>query len=201
MIGAARQEHPPLSQVVASIAQSPEPQTISSKAPVSTSAAQLSTAHVRTPQQSTEPAAVSPDAGQDPLSKRRRIVGTGLISSETPALPSVSFKQGLVTPQGAENCLTGCIFVFTEELPTLSRSRVTQLSKQHGGQVTLNSDKTTTHAVLGHGVSRNKLTILDRLKTIPYCYHTGKVWAHQIIFLGEANDRLFEASKILVYCW
>lgn len=34
-----------------------------------------------------------------------------------------------------------------------------------------------------------------------YNYHAGSHWAHQISFLGEANDRLFEASEVLVYGW
>lgn len=29
-----------------------------------------------------------------------------------------------------------------------------------------------------------------------YNYHSGIDWAHQISFLGEANDRLFEASRM-----
>lgn len=99
--------------------------------------------------------------------KRRRIVDVEPVSKGTSALQPTSLNKGLLIPQGAEKCLNGCNFVFTGELPNLSRLRAKQLVEQLGGHVTLVPDKFTTHAVLGCGVSRIKITTLDRLKVNP----------------------------------
>lgn len=69
--------------------------------------------------------------------------------------------------RGAENCLSGCIFVFSGELPNLSRPDAQRLIERHGGQVVLVPNEHTTHSVLGHGVTKNKLTILDRFQIVP----------------------------------
>ncbi|KAH0017048.1 hypothetical protein KCU78_g7648, partial [Aureobasidium melanogenum] len=98
--------------------------------------------------------------------KRRRIVDVEPVSKGTSALQPTSLNKGLLIPQGAEKCLNGCNFVFTGELPNLSRLRAKQLVEQLGGHVTLVPDKFTTHAVLGCGVSRIKITTLDRLKPV-----------------------------------
>jgi hypothetical protein len=49
----------------------------------------------------------------------------------------------------------------------LSRPQAQRLIESYGGQVVLVPDKSTTHSVLGHGVTKNKLTILDRLQIVP----------------------------------
>jgi hypothetical protein len=49
----------------------------------------------------------------------------------------------------------------------LTRPQAQRLIESHGGQVVLIPDKSTTHSVIGHGVTKNKLTILDRLQIAP----------------------------------
>jgi hypothetical protein len=70
-------------------------------------------------------------------------------------------------PRGAENCLSGCIFVFSGELPNMSRPQGTTLIESHGGQVVLIPNESTTHSVLGFGVTKNKLAILGRFHIVP----------------------------------
>jgi hypothetical protein len=125
------------------------------------------TSQHRIVQPQTSPSVLSNNAGQEHPSKRRRVTGTGAIASETPNLPPAPIDRDFVMPRGAENCLSGCIFVFSGELPNMSRPQATTLIESHGGQVVLIPNESTTHSVLGFGVTKNKLTILDRFQIVP----------------------------------
>jgi hypothetical protein len=162
--GAAHQQLPSLTQVTAP---DPNPQGAASQAQGSRLTVHPTTRQQRIVQQPTSPSVISNNAGLDPPSKRRRVTGTGAGPSETPTLPPTPSNRGLVVPRGAEKCLHGCIFVFTGELPNLTRPQAQRLIESHGGQVVLIPDKSTTHSVIGHGVTKNKLTILDRLQIAP----------------------------------
>jgi hypothetical protein len=109
--GAAHQQSPSLNQTVV---QDTGPQGRTLHAQVIGSSRQH-----RTVQQPTSPSVVSSNAGRGPPSKRRRVTGTGSISRETSTLPPTPVNRGLI--QGAENCLSGCIFIFSGHLPNLTK--------------------------------------------------------------------------------
>ncbi|XP_038569412.1 replication factor C subunit 1 [Micropterus salmoides] len=59
-------------------------------------------------------------------------------------------------PQGAENCLEGCVFVLTGVLESMERDDAKALIERYGGKVTGNVSKKTTYLVQGRdsGVSK-----------------------------------------------
>lgn len=162
-----RQQLPPLSQVVAAATQNPEQQDVILNPPTSASIAQPRPGQHRIARQSVISPPIADNVEQEPPLKRRRIVGSEARSGRASALPSIPADGRLANPQGAENCLSGCVFIFSGELPTLSRVAAKGLVERYGGQVTGAPDEHTTHAVLGHGVTRAKITILDRYRIQP----------------------------------
>lgn len=115
--------------------------------------------------QPTSPSVFSNHAGQSPPRKRTRLTGTGEILSETATLPPRAISDSLV--RGAENCLSGCVFIFSGHLPNLSRAQARKLVKSHGGRIVLDPDEFTTHFVLGQGASKEKIAILNRFQIVP----------------------------------
>ncbi|XP_043099548.1 replication factor C subunit 1 isoform X2 [Puntigrus tetrazona] len=61
-------------------------------------------------------------------------------------------------PQGAENCLEGCVFVLTGVLESMERDDAKSLIERYGGKVTGNVSRKTTYLVLGRdsGVSKTE---------------------------------------------
>ncbi|XP_031732192.1 replication factor C subunit 1 isoform X2 [Anarrhichthys ocellatus] len=61
-------------------------------------------------------------------------------------------------PQGAENCLEGCMFVLTGVMESMERDAAKSLIERYGGKVTGNISKKTTYLVQGRdsGVSKLK---------------------------------------------
>lgn len=72
----------------------------------------------------------------------------------------------------------------------MKKPRATQLIEQYGGQVTLIPDKFSTHAMLGHGVRKNKLTILDRLTAM------SKLVGPVLLSRKAANGRIKSLSLV-----
>ncbi|XP_052402141.1 replication factor C subunit 1 isoform X2 [Carassius gibelio] len=84
-------------------------------------------------------------------------------------------------PQGAENCLEGCVFVLTGVLESIERDEAKSLIERYGGKVTGNVSRKTTYLVLGRdsGVSKtekaesfgtkiiNEDELLDLIRTKP----------------------------------
>lgn len=72
-------------------------------------------------------------------------------------------------PQGAENCLEGCVFVLTGVMESMERDDAKTLIERYGGKVTGNISKKTTYLVQGRDSGVSKLekaegfgtTILD----------------------------------------
>ncbi|KAG1956767.1 replication factor C subunit 1 [Pimephales promelas] len=61
-------------------------------------------------------------------------------------------------PQGAENCLEGCVFVLTGVLESMERDDAKSLIERYGGKVTGNVSRKTNYLVLGRdsGVSKTE---------------------------------------------
>ncbi|KAK7166394.1 hypothetical protein R3I93_006230 [Phoxinus phoxinus] len=61
-------------------------------------------------------------------------------------------------PQGAENCLEGCVFVLTGVLESMERDDAKSLIERYGGKVTGNISRKTNYLVLGRdsGVSKTE---------------------------------------------
>ncbi|XP_067297806.1 replication factor C subunit 1 [Pseudorasbora parva] len=59
-------------------------------------------------------------------------------------------------PQGAENCLEGCVFVLTGVLESLERDDAKSLIERYGGKVTGNVSRKTTYLVLGRDSGASK---------------------------------------------
>lgn len=81
------------------------------------------------------------------------------------AAPAAGSKE---IPTGAENCLSGLVFVFTGLLDTLSRDDGQALVKRYGGKVTAGPSKKTSYVVLGNEAGPKKLQVIAQygLKTI-----------------------------------
>ncbi|XP_041642033.1 replication factor C subunit 1 [Cheilinus undulatus] len=60
-------------------------------------------------------------------------------------------------PQGAENCLEGCVFVLTGVLESMERDDAKSLIERYGGKVTGNISKKTTYLVQGRDSGVSKL--------------------------------------------
>lgn len=60
-------------------------------------------------------------------------------------------------PQGAENCLEGCVFVLTGVLESMERDDAKSLIERYGGKVTGNVSKKTTYLVQGRDSGVSKL--------------------------------------------
>ncbi|KAL7841442.1 hypothetical protein SRHO_G00251330 [Serrasalmus rhombeus] len=59
-------------------------------------------------------------------------------------------------PQGAENCLEGCVFVLTGVLESMEREDAKSLVERYGGKVTGNVSRKTTYLVLGRDSGASK---------------------------------------------
>ncbi|XP_059409959.1 replication factor C subunit 1-like isoform X2 [Carassius carassius] len=59
-------------------------------------------------------------------------------------------------PQGAENCLEGCVFVLTGVLESIERDEAKSLIERYGGKVTGNVSRKTTYLVLGRDSGASK---------------------------------------------
>ncbi|KAA0722360.1 Replication factor C subunit 1 A1-P145 [Triplophysa tibetana] len=59
-------------------------------------------------------------------------------------------------PQGAENCLEGCVFVVTGVLESMERDDAKSLIERYGGKVTGNVSRKTTYLVLGRDSGASK---------------------------------------------
>ncbi|KAF4118825.1 replication factor C subunit 1 [Onychostoma macrolepis] len=59
-------------------------------------------------------------------------------------------------PQGAENCLEGCVFVLTGVLESMERDDAKSLIERYGGKVTGNVSRKTTYLVLGRDSGASK---------------------------------------------
>ncbi|KAF3852117.1 hypothetical protein F7725_005472 [Dissostichus mawsoni] len=60
-------------------------------------------------------------------------------------------------PQGAENCLEGCVFVLTGVMESMERDDAKSLIERYGGKVTGNISKKTTYMVQGRDSGVSKL--------------------------------------------
>ncbi|KAA8594839.1 hypothetical protein FQN60_011974, partial [Etheostoma spectabile] len=60
-------------------------------------------------------------------------------------------------PQGAENCLEGCVFVLTGVMESMERDDAKSLIERYGGKVTGNISKKTTYLVQGRDSGVSKL--------------------------------------------
>ncbi|XP_075886604.1 replication factor C subunit 1 isoform X2 [Nelusetta ayraudi] len=68
-------------------------------------------------------------------------------------------------PQGAENCLEGCMFVVTGVLESMERDDVKSLIERYGGKVMGNISKKTTYLVQGRDSGVSKLEKAESLGT------------------------------------
>uniref|UniRef100_A0A3P8V5E4 Replication factor C subunit 1 n=1 Tax=Cynoglossus semilaevis TaxID=244447 RepID=A0A3P8V5E4_CYNSE len=68
-------------------------------------------------------------------------------------------------PQGAENCLEGCVFVLTGVLESMERDDAKSLIERYGGKVTGNVSKKTTYLVQGRDSGVSKLEKAESLGT------------------------------------
>uniref|UniRef100_A0A3Q3W5I5 Replication factor C subunit 1 n=1 Tax=Mola mola TaxID=94237 RepID=A0A3Q3W5I5_MOLML len=68
-------------------------------------------------------------------------------------------------PQGAENCLEGCVFVVTGVLESMEREDAKSLIERYGGKVTGNISKKTTYLVQGRDSGTSKLEKAESLGT------------------------------------
>ncbi|XP_056890952.1 replication factor C subunit 1 isoform X2 [Takifugu flavidus] len=68
-------------------------------------------------------------------------------------------------PQGAENCLEGCVFVLTGVLESMERDETKSLIERYGGKVTGNISKRTTYLVQGRDSGVSKLEKAESLGT------------------------------------
>uniref|UniRef100_A0A9J8DIY0 Replication factor C subunit 1 n=1 Tax=Cyprinus carpio carpio TaxID=630221 RepID=A0A9J8DIY0_CYPCA len=101
-------------------------------------------------------------------------------------------------PQGAENCLEGCVFVLTGVLESMERDEAKSLIERYGGKVTGNVSRKTTYLVLGRdsGASKtekaesfgtkiiNEDELLDLIRTKP-----GKKSKYAIAAEAEATPQ------------
>uniref|UniRef100_A0AAQ4QYK9 Replication factor C subunit 1 n=1 Tax=Gasterosteus aculeatus aculeatus TaxID=481459 RepID=A0AAQ4QYK9_GASAC len=60
-------------------------------------------------------------------------------------------------PQGAENCLEGCMFVLTGVMESMERDDAKSLIERYGGKVTVSISKKTTYLVQGRDSGVSKL--------------------------------------------
>uniref|UniRef100_A0A8B9GYH8 Replication factor C subunit 1 n=1 Tax=Astyanax mexicanus TaxID=7994 RepID=A0A8B9GYH8_ASTMX len=102
-------------------------------------------------------------------------------------------------PQGAENCLEGCVFVLTGVLESMERDDAKSLIERYGGKVTGNVSRKTTYLVLGRdsGVSKtekaqsfgtkilNEDELLELIRTKP-----GKKSKYEIAAEAEVRHTL-----------
>uniref|UniRef100_A0A8C2FWQ8 Replication factor C subunit 1 n=1 Tax=Cyprinus carpio TaxID=7962 RepID=A0A8C2FWQ8_CYPCA len=100
-------------------------------------------------------------------------------------------------PQGAENCLEGCVFVLTGVLESMERDEAKSLIERYGGKVTGNVSRKTTYLVLGRdsGASKtekaesfgtkiiNEDELLDLIRTKP-----GKKSKYEIAAEAEVQQ-------------
>ncbi|KAM7009719.1 replication factor C subunit 1 [Tautogolabrus adspersus] len=68
-------------------------------------------------------------------------------------------------PQGAENCLEGCVFVLTGVLESMERDDAKSLIERYGGKVTGNISKKTTYMVQGRDSGVSKFEKAESLGT------------------------------------
>ncbi|XP_034713970.1 replication factor C subunit 1 isoform X2 [Etheostoma cragini] len=68
-------------------------------------------------------------------------------------------------PQGAENCLEGCVFVLTGVMESMERDDAKSLIERYGGKVTGNISKKTTYLVQGRDGGVSKLEKAESLGT------------------------------------
>ncbi|KAF1395200.1 hypothetical protein PFLUV_G00009080 [Perca fluviatilis] len=68
-------------------------------------------------------------------------------------------------PQGAENCLEGCVFVLTGVMESMERDDAKSLIERYGGKVTGNISKKTTYLVQGRDSGVSKLEKAESLGT------------------------------------
>ncbi|KAM4750984.1 LOW QUALITY PROTEIN: replication factor C subunit 1 [Anableps anableps] len=68
-------------------------------------------------------------------------------------------------PEGAENCLEGCVFVLTGVLESMERDDAKALIERYGGKVTGNVSKKTTYLVQGRDSGASKLDKAESLGT------------------------------------
>ncbi|XP_032418854.1 replication factor C subunit 1 isoform X2 [Xiphophorus hellerii] len=69
-------------------------------------------------------------------------------------------------PEGAENCLEGCVFVLTGVLESMERDDAKALIERYGGKVTGNVSKKTNYLVQGRDSGASKLDKAESLGTI-----------------------------------
>lgn len=60
-------------------------------------------------------------------------------------------------PEGAPNCLADLAFVFTGDLPSMTRDQATDLIKRYGGRVTGAPSKKTSFVVVGENPGPSKM--------------------------------------------
>ncbi|XP_013887906.1 replication factor C subunit 1 isoform X2 [Austrofundulus limnaeus] len=68
-------------------------------------------------------------------------------------------------PEGAENCLEGCVFVLTGVLESMERDDAKTLIERYGGKVTGNISKKTSYLVQGRDSGVSKLEKAESLGT------------------------------------
>ncbi|XP_060883556.1 replication factor C subunit 1 [Labrus mixtus] len=68
-------------------------------------------------------------------------------------------------PQGAENCLEGCVFVLTGVMESMERDDAKTLIERYGGKVTGNVSKRTTYMVQGRDSGVSKIEKAESLGT------------------------------------
>uniref|UniRef100_A0A665WM53 Replication factor C subunit 1 n=1 Tax=Echeneis naucrates TaxID=173247 RepID=A0A665WM53_ECHNA len=108
-------------------------------------------------------------------------------------------------PQGAENCLEGCVFVLTGVLESMERDDAKALIERYGGKVTGNVSKKTTYVVQGRDSGASKLekaesfgtkildedSLLELIRSKP-----GKKSKYEIAAEAETSKGTPKAQKI-----
>ncbi|XP_062333992.1 replication factor C subunit 1 [Osmerus eperlanus] len=102
-------------------------------------------------------------------------------------------------PQGADNCLEGCVFVLTGVLESLEREEAKRLVERYGGKVTSNISRRTSYLVLGRDSGQAKTDkalslgtqildedgLLDLIRTKP-----GKKSKYEIAAESQGSTRV-----------
>ncbi|XP_026126082.1 replication factor C subunit 1-like isoform X2 [Carassius auratus] len=175
--------------------------TSSERAATPKSAASVSTGATKSPKSVGAPLKTSPakpeNKSPEDLEKKRANSSAyrNFLNREGPR--ALGSKE---IPQGAENCLEGCVFVLTGVLESLERDDAKSLIERYGGKVTGNVSRKTTYLVLGRdsGASKsekaesfgtkiiNEDELLELIRTKP-----GKKSKYEIA--AEAENKSFKA--------
>ncbi|XP_050974745.1 replication factor C subunit 1 isoform X1 [Labeo rohita] len=132
----------------------------------SASAGMTKSRNFSTPKSDGEPSKISPtkpeNTSPEDLEKKRANSSAyrNYLNREGPR--ALGSKE---IPQGAENCLEGCVFVLTGVLESMERDDAKSLIERYGGKVTGNVSRKTTYLVLGRDSGASKTEKAESLGT------------------------------------